>query len=251
MKKLFYSVAFGDKDFEYVKMTTASLKTCCFFGDIVVFTDKDRYLEYGQSINVRTLPNSHILQIENQPQRTRDFVNLDFKLMKTNMPFFYDISNYDVIMYADTDVLFINPFDELWELSKNKIIAQKDLSWGTVNYNVSFISSLFTIPDNNNSGCCAGFFIVPKQYYSVFDKWTESYLYFNNQPKIEPLYRDQPFFNYVLNKFEYPYDFAPKVHGVTKHWEWAKEEYALHFWVNHHDYMKKAFNHFILPKLNQ
>src|SRR5438309_10722717 len=108
---LFYTVAFGEYDCSLAKMVVESLRASGFAGDAVVFTDRDWAIPQALCLNVAKEDQRHLLHITAPTYHARTEGQLDYLLMRLVPHQFIDLSKYQFLLHADTDVLFFkNPY---------------------------------------------------------------------------------------------------------------------------------------------
>jgi hypothetical protein len=167
---------------------------------------------------------------------------IDYLMIRMVIADFVDLSRYQFLLYADTDVLFFRNPCPAW-MEADSIYIQRDcLSlWD----NLRCVQHLFPVDAAkvpNIPGVCSGLFCLPRKYWKILDEWRE--LYLRADPGERHKIGDQRFLNYLLWSKSYPV----KLMSNVSTWRRQGDAWATHYWQHSHEAMKSDFATYISPR---
>lgn len=164
MKTLAYTTAFGKPVYmELARLAVSSLLRQGFAGDVVILTDREG--DEVQGAKVIPLPE-----------------NKEGAMWKSRLPEAVpNVEEYDVVMFFDTDILFVGPVHELVGLGTDRIhVAGEDYPLAKNNFNSTFLSERTTPPEWGGNMLNSGLVTMPGRLAAEFlrawnDAWTGNY----------------------------------------------------------------------------
>lgn len=231
-KTLIYTVGYGDTFFRLAMMCMRTLRDVGYKGDAVLFSDREFQSDYCRVINVDTLPDKQAL-ISGKPMHFHRRIGknggcpYDFFTIKYLPVSVINKSEYDFILYVDSDILFTA--DPTPIMQSDTVVAEyhghsifKNLK-GIAKY-VCPKDVDFAKTSKSWGGAAVG---CPKSMYEFYGYYKKYYTgHLNEIP------HDQPALNLcLLNNRE---AFKPKSLPNRKYWR--------HYWGNRKDEMEAEYN---------
>ena len=218
--RLLYTVGYGNVFFECGLMAMHTLRDVGYDGDAVLFSDRDYESEYCRVINVNTLEDRDNLKTDKIMSFHRKIGGLedyeyDFFSIKYLPVSVIDKSQYDFILYVDSDILFKADPTEIFDEKCVITDAQGFSVWRTTKELRKYIDIKYDAIIRERGSWGGAAIGVPKEMYSFYDKYRDCYL-----KHLHEIPHDQPALNLCLfnNKDEY----KPKALENKKYW--------LHYW---------------------
>ncbi len=231
--KLIYTVGYGEKYLNCGLMAMHTLRDVGYKGDAVLFSDRDCQSDYCKVINVETLKDGNLLKTGKEMSFHRRIGGLDngfeydFFSIKYLPVSVIDKSQYDFILYVDSDILFTANPSEI--LDEKTIItdAQGFSVWRTTKELRKYIDKKHDSVIRERGSWGGAAIGVPKEMYGFYDKYKDCYLEHLNE-----IPHDQPALNLCLfnNKNEY----KPRALENKKYW--------IHYWGVQKKEMLEAYN---------
>lgn len=162
MKTLAYTTAFGRPVYmDLARLSVASLRRHGFDGDVVILTDREGDVVEGAT--VVCLPESAAMWKSRLPEAVPD------------------LDGYDVVMYFDTDIVFVGSVHEMIELGRSRLhVAAEDYPLAANNFNSTFLAERTTPPEWGGNMLNSGLIVMPGRVAAEFlrawnDAWLKNY----------------------------------------------------------------------------
>ncbi|MBN8627380.1 MAG: hypothetical protein J0M17_18030 [Planctomycetes bacterium] len=219
-------------------MTARTVRDSGYQDTIVIFTITDKESPYATCINLSTHPDASLIQLPRSKFFHRTLCTpfgypaysstLDYFIIKTLPGRFIDKSDYDFILYLDSDIL-VHPgqsLDEIFDSCTpiadfNSRPALQDIK--QLRRHLTQAEALFaaTIP-----GIGGGAFGIPRGHYGFFELYRECYLAY-----LAEIPHDQPVLSFVKIRYHRRHPFA----------QWPNRKYFRHYWGNRKQQMIKDY----------
>lgn len=231
MRRLIYQIAFGDNCRELCRMSVKSLRSAGqYAGDVIVFSDKD----FRVDAKVVVVPPETDWQRQCSARMT----------LGLTLP----LDDYDAILYADTDVLFLADVSPLFEdmqfmraMSEPHAMGYHHPANGHLTVEEQRDAKLNAI----NAGVVAG---GREAFRAALRVWLEVY----QTPVANTHFRDQSSLNAAVYRGLIPFKHYPR--EVVAPFEWVRDARtrfqqleramlpvpALHFWGTTKEWMPEA-----------